>query len=81
MYGMSYRGRSGIFTLSGKQLAIVLFTELLVDSHTSRNWHRDRDECGLTEKEMLDERSEGWMDRWARVCVCQSLCHELTLEI
>lgn len=38
----------------------------------------DRDECGLTEDEMLDERGEGWMDGWMSESLCvplyQSLC-------
>lgn len=62
----------GIHT--GQQVAIVFSPS--TDRYSSRNWHRDRDECGLIEEDMLVERSEGCMDERESVCVrhCTSHC-------
>lgn len=67
---MSYRGK-GVFKLVWTTSCYCPFTELLVDSHRSWIWHRDTDECGLTE-EMMGKRSEGWVDGW--MDECESVC-------
>lgn len=39
----------------------------------------ETDECGLTEEDMLDERSEGWMDEPESVCAAVPVT-ELTFK-
>lgn len=65
---MSYRGK-GVFKLVWTTSSYCPFTQLLVDSHRSGIWHRDADECGLTE-EMMGKRSEGWVDGWMSESLC-----------